>query len=101
MKQNGPNHAHKIDVILYGHETIGSAERSTSKKQMEESFKTISDGEYAKKLYELFGEKRVNRELQEFLDLEFFPRSGGGIGLTRLISAMKKGGSMNALNNNN
>ena len=40
-------------------------------------------------LYDNFGEERVNRELDEFLSLDFFPRSGGGIGVTRMIRAMK------------
>ena len=52
-------------------------------------FHTISDGEYASLLYELFGEKRVEKELEEFLSYDFFPRYGGGIGMTRLISALK------------
>lgn len=92
MKNNGPDHAHKIDVILAGHETIGSAERSTDAEQMKQSFYTISEGKYAQKLFDLFGKTRVETELNEFLELSFFPRSGGGIGLTRLINAMEKGG---------
>ena len=90
MKKKGGDHAHKIDVIINGHETIGSAERSDNVDEMTKEFHTISDGKYAKKLYDLFGKERVEKELQEFLALDFFPRSGGGIGLTRLISAMKK-----------
>lgn len=101
MKPKGKEHAHKIDVIIGGNETIGSAERSTDVTQMRESFHTISEGKYAQKLYDLFGRKRVERELDEFLELSFFPRAGGGIGLTRLCDAMKKGDLMNNLNNNN
>ena len=70
-------------------ETIGSAERSADPIEMREQFHTISDGEYASLLYELFGEERVEKELEEFLSYDFFPRFGGGIGITRLISAMK------------
>ena len=33
--ENDPNIAKKVDVILHGVETIGSAERSTDKKEME------------------------------------------------------------------
>jgi aspartyl/asparaginyl-tRNA synthetase len=84
------DYAHKIDVILYGNETIGSAERSTNPEEMREQFETISAGNYAKKLYELFGESRVKIELSDFLSLEFFPRFGGGIGMTRLMSAYEK-----------
>lgn len=82
-------HANKIDVILHGIETIGSAERSTNPEDMKNTFLTISDGEYAKMLYDNFGEERVNNELEEFLKLDFFPRSGGGIGVTRIIRALK------------
>ena len=78
----------KIDVILGGMETIGSAERSTDIDQMRDTFHTITNGEYAKLLYDLFGKERVEYELEAFLKHEFFPRVGGGIGVTRLISAM-------------
>ena len=83
--------ANKCDVIIGGMETIGSAERSADTVEMREQFHTISDGEYASLLYELFGEERVEKELEEFLSYDFFPRFGGGIGITRLISAMKRG----------
>lgn len=100
MKSKDADYAHKIDVIIGGNETIGSAERSADVEMMKTKFYTISDGKYAEKLFELFGKDRVEKELDEFLELKFFPRSGGGIGLTRLIDAMKKGGLMNNLNNN-
>lgn len=90
MKKNGTQHSHKIDVILHGNETIGSAERSTDPKEMAKEFYTISNGLYAKRLFGLFGKSRVEKELNEFLSLNFFPRCGGGIGLTRLIDASKK-----------
>ena len=78
----------KIDVILDGKETIGSAERSTDKKQMRDTFHTISNGQYAELLYKLFGKERVEKELEEFLEFDFFPRSGGGIGMQRLMQAL-------------
>lgn len=99
MKQKNETHAQKIDVILAGHETIGSAERSSDIAEMKQKFYTISEGAYAKKLFDLFGKERVEKELDEFLELDFIPRSGGGIGVTRLINAMKKEGLMS--NNNN
>ena len=80
----------KIDVILNGMETIGSAERSTDKDQMRNTFETISNGEYAELLYKLFGKDRVQKELDEFLKYDFIPRVGGGIGMTRMISALDK-----------
>ena len=83
------NTAAKIDVILYGIETIGSAERSTNKEEMRELFHTISNGMYANILYAQFGKERVEKELDEFLSFDFFPRCGGGIGVTRMIRALK------------
>ena len=89
MRHKGDGIFNKVDVILYGQETIGSAERATDKVEMRHMFETISDGGYKDKLYELFGEERVEKELDEYFDNEFFPRFGGGIGVTRLIRALK------------
>lgn len=88
MKNKGDTHAYKIDVIICGNETIGSAERSSDKNAMKNDFYTISSGKYSEKLFELFGKERVEKELNEFLELDFIPRCGGGIGLTRLIDAI-------------
>ncbi len=77
----------KVDVILYGQETIGSAERSCDVEKMREMFYTIEDGKYSQKLFELFGKERVEDELESFFKHDFFPRFGGGIGLTRLARA--------------
>lgn len=87
MKHKGDGIFNKIDVILFGQETIGSAERSCDKEEMRHLFETISNGGYAAKLFELFGEERVRKELEEFLSFDFFPRFGGGIGLTRMARA--------------
>jgi len=84
--------ARKIDVILSGMETIGSAERSCDREDMLNRFNSISDGMYAKTLYNQFGLERVKKEMDDFLSHTFIKRSGGGIGITRLISSMKKEG---------
>jgi aspartyl/asparaginyl-tRNA synthetase len=89
MKHKGDGIFNKVDVILYGQETIGSAERATDKVEMRHMFETISDGGYKEKLYDLFGKDRVEKELDEYFDNDFFPRFGGGIGVTRLIRALK------------
>ena len=89
MARNTDGPSKKIDVILGGMETIGSAERSTDKEQMRDTFYTISDGQYAQLIIDLFGRSRVEKELEDFLSFDFFPRSGGGIGVTRLISALQ------------
>ena len=88
MARNDDGTSKKIDVILGGMETIGSAERSTDKEQMRDTFYTISDGGYAQLIIDKFGKERVEKELDDFLSFDFFPRSGGGIGVTRLISAL-------------
>jgi len=79
----------KIDIILFGQETIGSAERSCDVTRMRELFHTIENGAYAAKLFELFGQERVEKELEDFFSLDFIPRYGAGIGLTRLARAME------------
>ena len=86
----GQTESKKIDVILGGMETIGSAERSTDIDMMRDTFHTITEGAYSNLLFELFGKDRVEAELEEFLKFDFFPRVGGGIGMTRMISALDK-----------
>jgi aspartyl/asparaginyl-tRNA synthetase len=88
MKHNADGIYNKVDVILYGIETIGSAERSSNVEEMRHNFFTISDGQYAKLLFSAFGEDRVMEELNTYLSLPMFPRFGGGIGVTRMARAM-------------
>lgn len=92
MKQRTENLYNKIDVILYGMETIGSAERSTDAVGMRENFLSISNGEYAGLLFNAFGKDRVMKELDEYLSLNMFQRFGGGIGVSRLMRAMELAG---------
>ena len=87
MKHGTNGVFNKVDVILYGQETIGSAERSCNVEEMRNMFYTIENGGYSAKLFELFGKERVEAELEEFLSHKFFPRFGGGIGMTRLARA--------------
>lgn len=94
MKNNDGEVFNKVDVILYGQETIGSAERSSDPEMMRRMFYTIENGGYCNKLFELFGKERVEAELEQFLSMDFFPRFGGGIGMTRMARAyqlMKEG----------
>jgi aspartyl/asparaginyl-tRNA synthetase len=81
--------ASKVDTLIYGMETIGAAERSCDATMMREIFYTISNGKYAETLFAKFGKDRVEKELEEFLSLDFFQRFGGGIGMTRMIRALK------------
>ena len=93
MKRNTENETgKKVDVILSGMETFGSAERECDVDIMRNRFETIMDGDYRKKLIQLFGEERVEAELKEYFNLTFIPRVGTGIGVTRLIKSMEKEG---------
>ena len=84
--------SYKVDVILSGMETFGSAEREVDKDVMRAKFESIMEGSYKNKLFELFGEERTRAELDEYLELNFIKRSGCGIGVTRLIKSMDKEG---------
>lgn len=87
----------KIDVLLYGIETIGSAQRSCNVEEMKDRFLTISNGEYAATMFAEFTEKQVMKELDAFLEIVAsnpLVRSGGGIGMTRWIRALKLAGIM-------
>ncbi len=91
MKRNEEDSeiSEKVDVLMHGMETIGSAERSCNTTEMRDTFYSIEDGKYAQKLFDMFGKERVEAELEEFLEFDFFPRCGGGIGVTRMIRAMQ------------
>jgi len=90
MKRNGDNTlAKKCDVIMNGIETIGSAERSCDTKTMRQEFGTIMNGAYAKALFDEFGKERVEKELDVFFSHTFIERSGAGIGVNRMIAALK------------
>lgn len=87
---NGKVIAKKVDVIMSGHETIGSAEREVDVDTMYNTFMTISEGKYKDRIFELFGTDRPLNELKDFLKLNFFVRSGGGIGVHRLVKSLKE-----------
>ena len=89
MKQDNDKYK-KCDVLLdpVG-ETIGCAERSCNVEEMKYNFLNQSHGDYALTLFKKFGEERVMAELDEYLKNKFFPRWGFGLGMMRLISAMK------------
>lgn len=88
MKYIGDGFFNKVDVLLHGMETIGSAERSCNKDEMLIFFNTVSGGNYKKLLFNLSTEKRVMGELNAYLSLPMIPRYGAGIGITRMARAM-------------
>ncbi len=89
MKYAGDGVYNKIDVLLHGMETIGSAERETDVARMVQQFHTIENGEYAGLLFSKFGKERVMKELEVYLALPMIKRFGRGIGITRLARAMQ------------
>lgn len=92
MKRGSDGLYEKIDVLLHGMETIGSAVRETDIQLMRERFFNIENGEYAYLLLNKFGKDRVIAELDAYLELPMIARFGGGIGLTRLARAMELAG---------
>ncbi len=96
MKHGKDGIFNKVDVILYGMETIGSAERSTNVQEMRDNFYTLSDGQYAQLLFNAFSKERVLQELNAYLALPMFPRFGGGIGVTRMTRALRLAGILPA-----
>jgi len=92
MKRIDDDTAAKVDVIISGQETIGSAERESDPQVMRDRFDNIMDGAYKEKMYELFGKERTEAELDDYLKFDFFKRCGGGIGMTRLIRSMRMEG---------
>lgn len=92
MKHHKDGIFNKVDVLLYGMETIGSAERSSNVQEMRNNFLKISKGKYAGVLFGQFGKERVMQELDEYLSFNMFSRFGGGIGVTRMARAMKLAG---------
>ena len=88
MKYNGDGTFNKVDVILHGMETIGSAERSCDPKEMYKFFNTVSNGDYKRLLFNKFTEKVVIEELDSYLAHKMIPRYGAGIGMTRMERAM-------------
>ncbi len=86
--------ADKVDVIIHGIETIGSAERETDPRIMRDRFHAISEGMYSELLFAHFGKDRVLAELDAFLALPMVERFGGGIGITRLIRGLKLEGKL-------
>lgn len=98
MKHAGNKLYNKIDVLLHGMETIGSAQRETDTKKMLQQFYKIENGRYSELLISKFGKDRVQNELDTYLKLPMRERFGGGIGVSRLARAMQMEGLFKSLN---
>lgn len=89
--------AKKMDVILHGIETIGGGERLCDAYAMRRRFYEVDGGRYASILFSHFTRERVEKELDEYLCFPQLERSGGGIGLLRLLNALKRSGLESAV----
>ena len=84
--------AYNEDVILHGMETVSGSVRSRNAHEMRRMFYSIDDGRYAKTLFSHFTRKRVERDLDLYLSHPMVERCGGGVGLFRLLRALRLSG---------
>jgi len=91
-KPSDSNNYKKVELILHGKETIGSAERAVDVDQMREDFSKFKDGQYREFLIEEFGKMRVMEEIENYLSQDFIERCSGSIGITRLQQGLIKEG---------
>lgn len=89
MRHAGCDIYDKIDVIIHGFESIGSAVRSCNVREMRTNICLQDEGNYLRTMYEYFGKERVDTEIEEYFDYDFIPRCGGGLGMSRIIRGMK------------
>jgi len=62
LQHEDENHAKKVNVIIDGIETIGSAQRSSDVDEMRKQFYNISGGNYANILFINFTKERVEKK---------------------------------------
>lgn len=89
MRHAGNDIYDKIDVIIHGFESAGTAVRSCNTEEMKKQITKQDSGEYIKAMYKHFGKDRVDKEINEYLDYKFIPRCGGGLGMSRIIRGLK------------
>ena len=84
--------AKKADVLLWGIKVIEGAQRADCPRKARKQFYALGARGHSRALFSHFTRARVQRELEEFLSLSFFERSGGTVRLARLADAMIKSG---------
>lgn len=89
MRHSGNDIYDKIDVIIHGFESAGTAVRSCDPIEMKKNIKLQDSGNYLNTMYDLFGKDRVDNEIDEYTDYKFVPRCGGGLGMSRIIRGLK------------
>ena len=78
-----------INVIINGIKVIHSAEMSVNKEDMREQFNKMNNKNYTNILFSNYGKERVEKEVEDYLKLDFFTRAGGYIDITKFINIMK------------
>lgn len=89
MRHAGNGIFDKIDVIIHGFESAGTAVRSCNVDEMKKNIHLQDSGNYIQAMYNHFGKERVDDEINEYTDYKFVPRCGGGLGMSRIIRGMK------------
>lgn len=84
IKQTDEQYVEQVNLIIQGVEVISAFELSTNKCEMRNKLYE----QYVPNLNELFGEERVQRELDQFFNHEFVTRSCGTIDITKLVEYM-------------
>lgn len=90
MRKNADGTFDKIDVLIDGVETVGSAVRSCNKDEMLDMLKKQDKGKYLTTMYKYFGEETIKNEVNDYFSYKFIPRCGLGIGTSRLIKALER-----------
>lgn len=74
---------------VIGLECGGTAVRSCNKDEMRKMFNEQDGGKYKETMERFFSPDRVETEFNKFLQNQFIPRYGGGIGFERILAAME------------
>jgi len=93
LNENGiffDQYAQKVDVYMFGQKTVESGKKENDPHLIRKNFESVNSGSYAAKIRGLFGEDRVNKELDDFLSFDFFDRFSGSIDIHQFMSALKQ-----------
>lgn len=83
-KQKDDQYAEQVNLMIKGNEVISAFELSCNKCDMRNIFYNQHIGQ----LNQLFGEERVQRELESFFNRDFITRSCGTIDIHKMIEYM-------------
>ena len=84
------DYVHSLEVIVNNTCVITAIEKSTCPDEMRTGFNMKDNGKYKEIMYNLFGEARVESELESYFNRNMTPRISGTIDMLKLTSAMEK-----------